>query len=129
MPIVATFDATKVDTTVHGVGGFMSNIPGLIQVADTTVKLLRNHDLTTAPNQNQMYALALAKSSIWLRIEIPDGPDLSIASWEAYEYLVRVSKHAPNTPINDKQTLDLSFVFAGTTFTKYPLGVSVLGAA
>lgn len=120
-------DPTKIDVTVHGSGGFMANITGLNAVADTTMKLLRDHSAATSPNQNALFALLLAKTTVWLLIEIPDGPDLSVALYDSYEYQVKVNKHAEVTPINGRQELDISFLFCGTTYTKYPPRASVLG--
>jgi len=116
---IAQLQASDIDSTVHGSGRIMSNIAGLAKVTDTTLKMMRDQSLVTAPNQNALFALNSAQTLIWLRVEIPDGPDLSIANYEAYEYQVRVKSWNPTAPINDKQTVDAVFLFSGTTFTRY----------
>lgn len=119
-------DPTKIDVSVHGVGGFLANITGLNAVGDTTIKMLRDHSSTTSPNQNAVFALLLAKTTVYLMVEIPDRADLSTALYVGYEYQVKVNKHMEVTPINGRQELDVSFLFCGTTYTKYPPRASVM---
>ena len=119
--------ASDVDVTVHGTGDFMSNIPGLAKVADMTIKMLRDHSSVTAPNQNSLFALRAAKTQVYWRIEIPDGPDLSVALFEAYEFQGRVKSWQPTTPINGKQEVDVAVVFSGTYLTQYAPAASVIG--
>lgn len=121
------FTASEIDTTVHGSTGFISKISGLFSVTDTVVQMLRDDSASTAPNQNSLFALAIAKTTVWLRIEIPDGPDFTTASWEAYEYQVKCKSWEPVAPINDKQVVQVTFLFCGTSFTRYPPTTSALG--
>jgi len=124
---VPTVQAAKIDVTTHGTGGFMRNIPGLKTVGDTMVKLLRDQSRTTAPNQNALFDYLSTQTDLWWRVEIPDGPNLAIANFEAYEFQGRVLDFKPLAPIGGRQEVDSSIVFDGTSFVRYDPTASLLG--
>ncbi len=119
--------SSKIDITTHGPNDYKQNMPGLADLSDTVVKMLRDNDSSSSPHQNALFGLRSAKTLLWWRIEIPANPDHTVDSFEAYEYQARVGSFEPAAPIDDKQTVQCSLVFGGLTFQRYDPAPSQIG--
>ncbi len=116
--------SAKVDVTVHGTSRMMRNIPGLQSVSDTVVKLLRDADPVTSPNQNQLFGYLASQVSLWWRVEIPSKSDITL--FEAYEFQGRVADFVPMAPIGGRQEVDLKVMFNDASLVQYAPAASAL---
>ena len=118
----------KIDTTVHQVTTrFKSNIPGMEQVSDVIIKMLRNADPVTAPNQNALPGLVQASTTVWLRIEVPATANPGVDNlYSAYELTGRFANKKEITPLMQKVELETSFMFDGGSYAEYNPAASLL---
>lgn len=123
---VPTLSSAKIDITTHGINLLKRNMPGLQDVSDTTVKMLRDPE-NTSPNQNALYGYLAAQTDLWWRIEIPAQPNLATTTYEAYEFMGRVADFKPAAPIAGRQELDATIMFDGTSLVRYAPMASQLG--
>lgn len=121
---VPTIAAAVIDVTIHQPNRFMRNIPGLQTVSAMTIKMLRDPDPVTSPNQNACFDHMGLQDDLWWIAELPANGALTL--FEAYEFQGRVSKFAPMAPIAGRQEVDVEVLFDGTSFVRYNPRASVL---
>ena len=121
---IPTIQAAVIDVTIHQANRFMRNIPGLQTVTATVIKMLRDPDPTTSPNQNSLFGYLGTQTDLWWLIEVP--ADGALVNFEAYEFQGRVSKFAPSAPIAGRQELQAEVLFDGTSFVRYNPRPSIL---
>ena len=114
----------EVETTVHGTSNFRRFIRGLIDVTELRLVLLADLDESTAADQNALFDYQAAGTTIWWRVEIP--VDRTRSEYTALEFQGWVKNWLPRAPIDDRQELEVSIRFDGTSFTKYPAGASTI---
>lgn len=130
----AQLSSDTIPTTVHNNANLLkSNIPGLQNVSDTMIKMLRDADPATSPNQNLLLGLLAAQTPLLFRYEAHSSSDPSVQLWEAFEYTVRVKDIKPVYPIGGAAEMDVTFMFSPGPggvlfFDAYPPAASVLGA-
>jgi hypothetical protein len=111
-----TRQADKIDNTVSNINKLKSNMPGMHQVTDTIVKMLRDSHVASSPNQNRLEALNVSQATVYCRIEIPTDPDLSTTLWRVIEYYARVGGFKESAPLTNRQECEVPFVFTGQTW-------------
>ena len=114
----------EVETTVHGTSNFRRFIRGLIDVTELRLVLLADLDESTAADQNALFAYQAAGTTIWWRVEIP--VDRTRSEYTALEFQGWVKNWLPRAPIDDRQELEVTIRFDGTSFTKYEAGASAI---
>jgi len=122
---IPTIQADTIDVTIHGANRFKRNIPGLQTVTAMAIKMLRDADAATSPNQNSLFDHLAAQDDLWWRVEVPANGTLTL--FEAYEFQGRVQKFAPMAPIAGRQEVDADVLFDGTSFVRYNPMASIIG--
>ncbi len=119
----------KIDTTRYGTSRLMTNIPGLDEVTDPAMTLIRDASSSVgeAPVQNSLYALKAARTSSFWRFEIASQDDPTVNLFEAYAAYFRVGDIKPGVVVGDLNTLEVTLVFDGSYFNHYPPAASQLG--
>lgn len=117
----------KIDNTVHKPGGFKTNTTGLADVADVVIKMVKDPDPATSPNQNQLFSLLAAKTLLWWRVELRANPDTTINSFAAYEFQGRVGAVKDLAPLAALQERTANVVFGGTSLVEYQPMASLIG--
>lgn len=112
----------EVETTIHGTANFKRFMRGLIDVGELMMTLLMDLNQATSTDQAALFALQAAGTTVWWRVEIPT--DRTRSAYTALEFQGWVKKWIPKAPIADKQELETSVRFDGTSFTKYNSGAS-----
>lgn len=125
---IPTLVADKIDTTIHATGNRLKrNIAGLISVTDAVITMLADNSPATAPNQNRLFALLAAGTSVGWRIEVPMSEDPSVDSFQGYEFQARVLKFEPKAPIGNRQENVATLVFDGDFFDRFDPAASEIG--
>lgn len=93
----------RVETTVHGVTGDRTYIPGLSDVGDLEFIVRANLDAGSV--HTNLRALERAQTTIWVRVEVPVDPDLSTSTYVAYTNQVRVATWELSPPLDDLKTI------------------------
>lgn len=115
----------KVPSTTHGSPGRLKrNIPGEQEVSDGVIKMMRDADPVTAPNQNALFAYNNSSTSLYWRIEAVTTPDPADDLYEAWEFTARLGKWKVDSPRPDLVTLEVGLVFDGTFFNHFNPGPS-----
>ena len=114
----------EVETTVHGTSNFRRFIRGLIDVTELRLVLLADLDEGTAADQDALFDYQAAGTTIWWRVEIP--VDRTRSEYTALEFQGWVKNWLPRAPIDDRQELEVTIRFDGTSFTKYEAGASAI---
>lgn len=123
----------KIETTIHdNTSLFKRHIPGLQDVSDVPLTMLRDADPATSPNQNLLFGLLAAQTQFILRIEIHSSADPTVNLFEAYEFTSRVGDVQIKAPINNRTEIMASFMFSSfnstTFFDHYAPAASIFGA-
>lgn len=108
----------QVETTVHGVTSTRSKIPGLSDISDARVLLLADFDRVTSPSHLGLSDLETSQDTVLFRYEIPISSNLASTNYFVYQFNARVGSFKPSTPIDDKKTIEVTFQYAGGTFSK-----------
>lgn len=119
------FTPDKVDTSRHGATRYKSSIPGMVDIPPIAIKMLRDADPSTSPNQNAIQALQIAQTTCYLRIEIPANSAQTL--FEAWEMSGRFSKFTTVAPLMGRVELDVEFMFDGVDFIPFAAAASVIG--
>lgn len=119
----------EIETTVHGTSKFKRYMPGMIDVSEMTLSLLADLDESSAtesagPAQDSLFEYNQSQTTIWWRVEVP--ADRTQTEFVAFEFQGWVKNWKPSVPIEDKQTLEVSVRFDGTSYVKYPAGASAI---
>ena len=114
----------EVETTVHGTSNFRRFIRGLIDVTELRLVLLADLDEGTAADQDALFTYQAAGTTIWWRVEVP--VDRTRSEYTALEFQGWVKNWLPRAPIDDRQELEVTIRFDGTSFTKYEAGASAI---
>lgn len=119
-----TLTPDKIDTTRHGTSRLKSNVPGMLDIAPTTIKCLYDADPATSPNVNGIPALVNSQASIYLRIEVPTAGGLFVA----WELSGRFASYTVAAPIMARQEVTIQFFFDGIDYIVFGTpAASVLG--
>ena len=124
IPDLPGITADKIDSTIHSTGGWKRSFPGLKSVNDVTMTLLSDHDSATSPSHAAMWTLNAAGTTVWWRIEVPS--DRAMTEYAAWEFQGNISAVSAKTPIDDRQTTEVTIQFDGTSLTRYDPGASAL---
>jgi hypothetical protein len=119
-----TVNSAVIDKTIHQANRFKRNMAGLQDVTAMKLKMLRDADASTSPNQNALFDYLASQTDLWWRVELPANGSLTL--FEAYEFQGRVSSFMPAAPIADKQTLESDVIFDGDSFVRYNPMATVL---
>lgn len=107
-------ESEQVDSTVHGTGGFRSNISGLKAVADMTMTLRADLDPATTPEHDQLLQLSLTKEKVEWRVELPISEDLSTTQYRPIEFRGDVGSWKPGTPIDGIKSTEVVVRFSAS---------------
>jgi hypothetical protein len=113
---VPQFERDRVETTVHGTTSLRTYIPGLADVSDLEFTMLANLDAGSVCMQLQAYERS--QTTLWFRVEIPVDPDLTTSTYFAMQFQGRVSRWAPDTPIDDAKTVGITVQFNANFMTQ-----------
>jgi len=128
MDLTAPFLQTKkIETTRYSSNRLMTNIPGLDEVVDPVLKLIRDADVATSPNQNALFGIKNARTTLRWRFEIASQDDPSVNLFEAYEGDFRVSTLKETVNVGALNNLDVTLIFSGNDFTHYASQASEIG--
>ena len=114
----------EVETTVHGTSKWKRFMPGLIDVSPMELTLLADLDEGTSASQDALFDYQSAGTTLWWRVEVP--VDRSQTEYTAFEFQGWVKNWVPTTPQQDKQTLNVTVRFDGSSFSKFPAGSSAI---
>jgi hypothetical protein len=115
---VPKFVSDRHEITTHDVVGYLKRyMSGLTDVTDVTLELLSDHNPTTSPAHAALRGFSVSKEVIWLRIEIPQDPDLTITKYLVYEAQFDIGEFSIDTPINGPQKTMVTGRFRGSSFT------------
>lgn len=123
---IPTLTSDKVNTTTYG-QAYKRSIPGLKDVNDMALTMLRDPKSSSSPNQNELFALNSTGEQVWWRIEVHADTDSSVNLWEAYEFEGRVGSFEPAAAIGDAERLTSNVIFSGTSFSRFEPAVSQIG--
>jgi len=101
----------QVETTVHGVDGIRTYIPGLATPSDCEFTLLA--DLGTDSVHKDVIALERNQTPILIRYEIPIDPDLSTTQYVHMQFTARLKKAALTTPIDGTKDIECAATVSG----------------
>jgi len=114
----------EVETTIHGTSNFRRFIRGLIDVTELRLVLLADLDEGTGVDQDALFALQAVGTTVWWRVEIP--VDRARTEYTALEFQGWVKNWLPRAPMDDRQELEVTVRFDGTSFSKYAAGASAI---
>ena len=120
------FTRDRVETTVHGVTGDRTYIPGLRDVSDIRALLLADLQRSTSPSHLALSDFEISQAIIWLRYEVPITSTLSTTNFYVYELQVRVSSFKVIPPIDGRKEIEVMFQYAGGGIAVYENIASVL---
>lgn len=109
----------RVETTIHGVTGDRTYIPGLSDVEDAELELLADLDATSS--HMALEALERSQATTWFRFEVPNESTLSTAQYFARQIQGRVAGWTLNTPIDGAKTITVTIQFAANMMTQLPM--------
>ena len=112
-----TFVADDIDSTVHGTSKLKRSMPGMVEVSEMTLTLLSDLDSATTPEQDALWDLNQAGTTVWWRVEVPVERDQS--KCVPFEFQGYVKSWEPATPIDDRQTLNVVIRFDGDSLVKF----------
>jgi len=121
---VPGLEPDEVETTVHGTSNFRRFMRGLIDISELRLVLLSDLDQATAVDQDALFDYQAAGTTLWWRVEIP--VDRTRSAYTALEFQGWVKNWLPRAPIDDRQELEVSIRFDGTSFAKYAAGASAI---
>lgn len=114
----------EVETTVHSTSKYRRFMPGMIDVTEMTLTLEADLDEGTSPTHDALFDFNAAQTTIWWRIEVP--VDREQSEFTAFEFQGWVKNFNVATPIDDKQTIEVTVRFDGDSFTKYAAGAGAI---
>jgi hypothetical protein len=117
-------DPSEVESTVHSTSKYRRFIPGLVDVTETNMRLLADLDEGSSADQDALFTHQAAGTTLWWRIEVP--VDRSQSEYTAFEFQAWVKRWKPVAEIDQRQELEVTLRFDGTSFAKYPAGASEL---
>lgn len=101
----------RVETTVHGVTGDRTYIPGLSDVADLEFTLRVNLDAGSVHTTLRNYERT--QTTLWWRVEVPVDTDLAASNFVAFTFQGRVATWELQAPIDDLKVCRVVVQFEG----------------
>jgi hypothetical protein len=112
----------KVSNDLHGSVGFHRNMPGLKDVSDMVITVAEDLDPATSADHATLWGLLQQGTTVWWRKEIPTNR--AKTTFVGFEFQGNVAGYEPSTPIDDRQTSQITVQFDGTA-----LGMGASGAS
>lgn len=122
--VIAGLEYDKIDTSIHGVL-LKRNMPGMGDVSETEITVLQDLDAATSPEQAALFTLNAAGTTVAWRVEVPNQRGVP-TSWTPITFNGWVKTFKPSSPMGDKQTLVITVVFDGSSYTMGTAAASVL---
>lgn len=120
-----SLQVAKIDRTIHGSSPYTREMPGMITVQPISVTMSQDLNPATSATQQALFALAVAKTTVYWRFEEPsDRAQSAFAAFEFQGFVSNVtfSAGAPG----DAQDMTVEITFDGNYFTKYAPAASQL---
>jgi hypothetical protein len=121
---VPSLEPDKVDISTHG-SIWKRNMPGMLTVGDMEITILQDLDATSSPEQDQLFTLQAAGTTVGWRAEVPNQRGAP-TSWTPFTFNGWVFSILPGSTIAEAQLLVVTVTFDGTSFTKGMAGASLL---
>src|SRR6185503_2380033 len=113
---IPSLDPDKVDISLHG-SIWKRNMPGMLTVGDMELTIMQDLDAATSPEQDTLYSLQAAGTTVAWRVEVPNQRGTP-TSWTPFLFNGWVLGIHPGTALAEAQKLIVTVTFDGTAFTK-----------
>jgi Lambda phage tail tube protein, TTP len=119
--VIPGLEFDKIDTSIHG--KFLKrNMPGMGDVSETEITVLSD---LGSDEQRDLFDLNQAGTTVGWIIEVPDVRGIA-TTFIPFTFNGWIKNFKPGAPMNDKQTLVITVIFDGDTFTMGEAVASVL---
>lgn len=104
----------RVETTIHGVTGDRTYIPGLSEVEDLVFIVRANLDAGSVHSVLRNHQAL--QTTLWWRVEVPVDPTLSTSTYIAYTFQGRIASAAVSAPKDDLKTIEFTVLHESDLF-------------
>ena len=104
----------RVETTIHGVTGDRTYIPGLSEVDDLVFTVRANFDAGSAHSTIRGYQAS--QTTLWWRAEVNVDSDLTTSTYIAFTFKGRVSAATVDAPKDGLKTMEVTVLHESDLF-------------
>lgn len=104
----------RIESTIHGVTGDRTFIPGLSEVQDLVFMCRANLDAGSVHSTLRNYQRL--QTTLWFRVEVPVDTDLATSTYIAFTFQGRVASAVVNAPKDDLKTIEFTVLHEADLF-------------